>query len=145
MRFALAIISYITLTSCGEANGVYEADCKAAPPNWISLEDFLKTDQDSGAIIDYVVNSMRLDRAGLLFWNGTFIKRNQLSGYLEQVDELDPKPLVELRIDNGVACRHVEKIRQIMMRSKICQHSKKYCTEDFSDYEGPPPPQNLPS
>jgi hypothetical protein len=140
-RFALAMVGCITLTSCSETKRVYVADCKAAPPNWMSLDDFLKT-EDGGTIIDYLVNSIRLDRTGRLFWNGTMIERNQLGGYLLQVDKLDPRPLVELRIDNGTACDDVEKIRNTMAQSKICQHSQKDCTEDFSVYEGSPPPEN---
>ena len=124
------IVSLLALSSCNESNRVYEKHCKIPPANWITEEDFFRFISDDG-VVDPIINLMKLDRLGRLYWNGSAIGKEELSDYLAQLDKLEAKPLLVLDIENATPCSHFEAVRNLMVQSATCRSPKKLCTENL--------------
>ena len=137
IKLALLFFSFLLLAACDESNRVYEKDCKAPPANWATEADHSRR-LEYGGVVDPVYNVIDLDETGKANWNGYPITRKELETYLHQADNLDPTPMIILRIDGGTACVDVEDVRKMMLRSATCQRPEKLCTED--NPEPPPPP-----
>ncbi len=140
-KFAVLFFSFIWLASCDESNRVYEKHCKTPPANWATEADHNRR-LEYGGIVDPIYNVIDLDEAGKTVWNGTSIARKELETYLHQADNLDPTPMIILRIGESTRCSDVEDVRKILLRSATCQRPEKLCTENDPEPEPPPPPDN---
>ena len=140
-KFASLIFGLLLLSSCDKSNRVYEKDCKIPPENWATEADHNRR-LESGGVVSPIYNVIDVNEAGRLNWNGYPITRKELETFLHQSDNLDPAPMIILRIDGSTRCSDVEDVRKIMLRSATCQRREKLCTEDDPEPEPPPPPDN---
>jgi hypothetical protein len=136
-KFASLIFGLLLLSSCDKSNRVYEQECKIPPANWATEADQNRR-LEYGGVIDPVYNVIDLDDNGKADWNGTSITRKDFETYLLLADDLDPTPMMILRIDGGTPCSDVEDVRKIMLRSATCQRPEKLCTEYEPESEPPP-------
>jgi hypothetical protein len=72
------------------------------------------------------VNLIQLDRAGILYWNGTRIKETMLRQYMTLVGAMTPRPRTHLEVDPAAQCADVARIVAMIAGAVDCRRTCQY-------------------
>jgi biopolymer transport protein ExbD len=112
VKLLLALLC-IVLSACNEPK-TYASACSTLRQNWRTAE------QDWHHAI---FNTVKLEKAGTLRWNGVQIDEARLTQYFQAVNTLNPVPTVVLKVDPDADCAAVERIRDQLEEQMQCKAS----------------------
>lgn len=69
--------------------------------------------------VDPIKNVLRIDSAGVIFWNGTPINQATLKSYLRQTTQMDPEPELHLEPDPNARYVVVDQVLAIAKQSQV--------------------------
>ncbi len=78
-------------------------------------------------------NKVTLDRAGKLYWNGSFVSAQQFNKMLSAAKKLSPQPEFYLEAEMGAPCRELDRVRDEVSEALGCHDANGACVEGLPD------------
>lgn len=76
-----------------------------------------------------MMNQISLTRDGSIYWNGSKISPERLSGYLRVSHGMNPEPNHFLQTEMGTSCKSIEALRDRMDQALECKKPYSHCSE----------------
>jgi hypothetical protein len=76
-----------------------------------------------------MMNQISLTRDGSIYWNGSKISPERLSGYLRVSHGMNPEPNHFLQTEMGISCKSIEALRDRMDQALECKKPYSHCSE----------------
>jgi hypothetical protein len=126
-RTARLLASAAAFAACASSPGA----SMAAPPSRVKPAVSARCPAPSswavsGVAARPVVNLIQLDRAGILYWNGTPIKETMLRQFMSLVAAMTPRPQTHLEVDPAAPCADVARIVTMIGGAVDCRRSCRY-------------------
>ncbi|MFO6448866.1 hypothetical protein ACLBKU_17165 [Erythrobacter sp. NE805] len=134
------LVLLLVLGGCARPDSLSVSECAARPPGFLTQGEFLAAHPASFRA-DLVSNSLRLDAAGGLAWNGARVSGAEAEALLRQVAAQDPPTSSYLHFtwDRKAPCANVAGARTMIDRHLACAASGR-CIEGPAPRLFPPPP-----
>lgn len=83
--------------------------------------------------LQVIRNKVPLDRAGKLYWNGSFVSAQQFNKMLSAAKKLSPQPEFYLEAEMGAPCRELDRVRDEVSEALGCHDANGACVEGLPD------------
>ena len=132
MRWTALLLASLALASCGRddqasPDAAVMESYRTAVPGW----------QKHGDAFPHhaIVNWLRLDASGGLFWNRGLVSQKDLAANLEAAVGFAPAPFLVLTIEEGVADENAQAVRQLADENYCLKVGRTSCGEGPSPSE----------
>jgi hypothetical protein len=87
-----------------------------------------------------VTNTVSIDKAGAVHWNGAPVDMVRLRQYMDIVGTMLPTPGTAVEADPGSPCARIEEVVRIVGNAVECDRICSYAIRPFNRAAPPPPP-----
>jgi hypothetical protein len=125
----------LLLPGCSPAPAI---DCSTPPAGFVRLDRLPATREP------HLVNTIRIDETGAIYWNGTALNRSTdrsaydiLDQYLATTASLTPQWITAVAFRNGAPCASLTHVRSLMEKRLACSTTDDICVQgEMPGYSG---------